>query len=75
MRKLSIFDDGAAIATITVIDNSSFLFARSSREWSDMKKLLDSATYLKEADSSVDILESIASLAHSYNYSTELVNE
>jgi hypothetical protein len=75
MRKLSIFDDGAKVATITVIDNSSFLFARSSREWSEMKRLLDAAKYLKEADPNVDILESIASLAHSYNYSTELVNE
>lgn len=75
MRKLSIFDDGVRIATISLIDDSSFLFARSSREWSEMKRLLDSAKYLKEADSSVDILDSVASLAHSYNYSTELVDE
>ena len=74
MRKLSIFDDGIRIATITIIDNSSFLFARTSREWSEMKRLLDSAKYLKEADPNVDVLESVASLAHSYNYSTELTS-
>lgn len=75
MRKLSIFDDGELVATITPIDANVLIFARSSREWSEMKRLFDAAKFLKEADSNVNILDSVASLAHSYNYSTELIDE
>ncbi len=70
MRKLSIFDDGVRIATITQIDNSVFIFARSSREWSEMKRL---TSYADSKDK--DFLERLANKAHEFNYSTELLNE
>jgi len=66
MYKLSIFDDGAKIATITLIDDVSFLFARTPREWWEMKRLMDAA------GSGAGLLERIAALAHNYNYSTEI---
>jgi len=63
MRKLNIFDDGEKIATITQIDSSFFVFARSSREWSEMKRL---SRHLSS-------LEQIADKVHNYNFSTELI--
>lgn len=75
MRKLSIFDDGNWVATISTIDKTSFLFARSPREWSDMKRLLDAAEKLQEADSTVNVLDSLITMLHNYNYSTELIDE
>lgn len=65
MRKLTIFDDGAKIATITFIDGSIFIFARSTREWREMRRLVDSIPSKS--------LEKIAQRAHSFNYNTELV--
>jgi len=75
MRKLTIFDDNVRIATISIIDGKSFLFARSSREWSEMKRLLDSSEKLKEADPEVDVLQNLISMLHNFNYSTELIDE
>ena len=68
MRQLSIFDDGVRIATITPINDNILIFARSVSEWRAMKRLVD-YTYPKGD------LEKIASRAHEYNYSTELLNE
>jgi hypothetical protein len=70
MRKLSIFDDGVRIATITQIDSNILIFARSSREWSEMKRL---TSYADSKDK--DFLERLANKAHEFNYSTELLNE
>ncbi len=70
MRKLSIFDDNERIATITQIDSSIFLFARSSREWSMVKRLMRSYDQKEEY-----FLESVATLANGYNFSTELIDE
>ena len=70
MSKLSLFDDGIRIATITKIDNSVFLFARSSREWSEIKRLINSFNSKDK-----NFLELVAEKAHSYNFSTELLNE
>lgn len=70
MKKLSIFDDGIRIATITQIDSSFFVFARSTREWSEMKRLADSFN-----PQQIKFLEKIAAKAHEYNFSTELTNE
>ena len=75
MRKLSIFDDGNLIARISFIDKTSFLFARTSRQWTDMKRLLDAAEKLQEADSTVNVLDSLVKMLHNYNYSTELIDE
>jgi len=75
MRKLSIFDDGKFIARISFIDTTSFLFAKTSRQWSDMKRLLDSAEKLHEADPTIDTVDSLVRMLHSFDYSTELVNE
>lgn len=75
MRKLSIFDDGKFIARISFIDEFSFLFATTSRQWSDMKRLLDSAEKLREADPTVDVVDSLVKMLHSFDYSTELINE
>lgn len=75
MQKLSIFDDGKFIARISFIDGISFLFAHTSRQWSDMKRLLDSAEKLYEADSTVDVVSSLVKMLHNFNYSTELINE
>jgi hypothetical protein len=75
MQKLSIFDDGNFIARISFMDGISFLFARTSRQWSDMKRLLDSVEKLYEADSTVDVVSSLVKMLHSFNYSTELINE
>lgn len=68
MRKLNIFDDGERVATITLIDSSFFVDARSSREWTEIKRLADSFDPKKKK-----FLEQIAAKAHEYNYSTELV--
>ena len=70
MRKLSIFDDNKRIATITQIDSSIFLFARSNREWHDIKRLMGNYDIKDEY-----FLESVATLAQSYDFSTELTNE
>jgi hypothetical protein len=70
VRKLSIFDDGALVATISTIDNLVFIFARSSREWSEMKRLSSQFNKLDK-----NYLEQIANRAHDYNFNTELVNE
>lgn len=75
MRKLNIFDDDICIATITVIDGAIFLCARSPREWTDMKRLLDAAEKLKEADPTANVLDSFTSMVHGYDYSTELIDE
>lgn len=75
MRKLSIFDDGVWIAAITDIGGLNFLHARTSREWSDMKRLLDAAEKLHEADPAVDVVDSLVEMLHNFNYSTELINE
>lgn len=69
MRKLSIFDDGIRIAAITQIDDRVFLFARSTREWREMRRLMDHYDIKDEY-----FLESVATLAQSYNFSTELIN-
>jgi len=69
MRKLSIFDDDVRVATITTIGSSIFIFARSSREWSEMRRLID------QVDPGVNLLERAATIAHSYNFSTELIDE
>lgn len=75
MRKISIFDDDKFIAQISFIDKTSFLFAKTSRQWSDMKRLLDSAEKLHEADPTVDVVDSLVRMLHSFNFSTELLNE
>jgi hypothetical protein len=75
MRKLNVFDDNAWIATISIIDKTSFLFARSPREWTDMKRLLDAAEKLHEADATTNVLDSFVSMLHSYDYNTELIDE
>jgi len=67
MRKLSIFDDGQRIATISYVDGSVFIFARSSSEWSQMKRL---TSYINLNDK--EFLEKVASKAHEFNYSAEL---
>jgi hypothetical protein len=67
MRKLSIFDDGVLVATITPTDTAILIFARSSREWSEMKRL---TSYVHSKDK--DFLEKLANKAHEFNYSTEL---
>jgi hypothetical protein len=72
MRKLTIFDDNKMIAQITWTGNLRFLFAKTSREWSDMKRLLDAAEKLHEADSNADVLESLVTMLHNFNYSTEI---
>jgi len=45
MFKLSIFDEGTRIATITLDNGSIFIFARSNREWHEMKRLVGYGTY------------------------------
>ena len=75
MRKLTIFDDGERIAIISVIEDHFFLFARSSREWSEMNRLLDSSKKLREADPKVDVLDNLVSMLHSFNFNTELIDE
>jgi hypothetical protein len=81
MRKLSIFDDGEFVATITTIDSNVLIFARSSREWSEMQRLVHSGYIREDKDMTKinpqdsDFLEHVAARAHSYNFSTELINE
>lgn len=75
MRQLSIFDGNERIAVISIIDGSKFLFARSSREWSDMKRLLDASEKLHEADSKIDVIDNLITMLHNFNYNTELINE
>lgn len=75
MQKLNVFDDNTWIATVSIYDKTSFLFARSPREWTDMKRLLDASEKLYEADANTNVLDSFISMLHSYNYNTELTNE
>lgn len=75
MIKLSIFDDGKFIARISFIGEQTFLFAKTSRQWSDMKRLLFSAEKLYEADPTVNVLDSLVKMLHNFDYSTELINE
>jgi hypothetical protein len=70
MKKLSIFDDNILIATITQIDSGILIFARSSREWSEMKRL---STYVDLKNKKY--LKKLAEKAHEFNYSTEFSNE
>ncbi len=70
MRILNIFDENIVIASITQIDDSFFLSARSSREWSEMKRLMDKCN--KQDSSS---LEEVAKLIHDYNFNTELIEK
>lgn len=72
--KLSIFDDDTRIATITQAENGSiFIFARSNREWHEMKRLVDSGYDVSKQDPK--FLDLVSARAQSYNYSTELVKE
>lgn len=84
MNKLSVFDDGALVATITIVNTNALIFARSSREWSEMRRLVDSGyfrddektgEYVKIRPQDEGFLEQVAERAHSYNYSTELSNK
>lgn len=70
--KLSIFDDGERIGVITSINGKIFIFGRSAREWRDLRRLVDSGGYEVNSNDS-KFLDHVASRAHSYNYSTELV--
>jgi hypothetical protein len=75
MRKLSIFDDGARVATITSIGNGSILiFGVTSTIWRQMNRLVNCTHYPVAKDSST-FLNHVAKKAHEYNYSTELVDE
>lgn len=62
MQKLTIFDDGEPIGAITQTDRCFLIYARSSREWGDLKRLTSFANSLEE----------LAVKAHEFNYSTEL---
>lgn len=73
MQKLTVFDDDAKIATITIINGGIFIFARSKREWNEMNRLVKSGYDVEPDDS--NFLGHVAKRAHSYNYSTELVND
>ena len=74
MRRLTVFDGSDRIATITQIGNGSlFIFARSIREWKAMKRLVDSGYDVSKDDSK--FLELVAARAHSYDYSTELIDD
>jgi hypothetical protein len=73
MLKLSIFDGDTRIATITQDDGSIFIFARSNREWHDMKRLIDSGYKVTSKNSK--FLEQVALRAQSFNYNTELTGK
>lgn len=84
MRQLSIFDDQELVATITVIGENAFLFACSSREWSDINRWLKQGFHrfdkkkrkqIKVNPQDIDFLERVAERAQGYNFSTELVND
>lgn len=63
MTKLTIFDDGEQVGSITKTDRCFLIFARSSREWGELKRLTSYA----------NSLEKLAIKAHEFNYSTELI--
>lgn len=74
MRHLKIFDfDNSEIATITWIDGAVFVCARSSREWSDMNRLINSG--YKVSKEHPKFLEYVKERAHSYDFSTEITEE
>lgn len=75
MRKLSIFDDGARVATITSIGNGSILiFGITASIWRRMNRLVN-CTWYPVAKDNATFLKHVAEKAHEYNYSTELVDE
>jgi hypothetical protein len=75
MRKLSIFDDGARVATITSIGNGSILiFGITASIWRQMNRLVNCTHYPVGKDKP-NFLDHVAEKAHEYNYSTELVDE
>jgi len=71
MKTLSIFDGVDRIATISIIGDRAFIFARTSREWSEMKRLVDSGYDVKV--SHPKFLQHVAKRAQSYDFNTELV--
>lgn len=84
MKALNIFDDNVKIATISIIGNDVFIFARSSREWCDVKRWidqgfyrLDKATdlYEKVNPQDTNFLELLADRAHGFDFNTELIND
>lgn len=83
MPRLSIFDDNILVGNITITsDGTFFIFAKSSRDWSVLKRLvsrdftrLKKKKIIKIKPQDIDFLEYVAKLAHSYNYSTELIGD
>ena len=66
MLKLNIFDDDVRIATITQIDSRVFIFARSSREWKEMRRLVD------RVDSGEKVTELVNDLLKEPNLSSDI---
>ena len=84
MRQLSIFDDNVRIATISIVGNDAMIFARSPREWRDVKRWIDQKFYRLDEETDLyveikpqdqDFLELVADRAHGYNFNTELIND
>lgn len=70
LMRLHIFDDDTRIATITDLGKGKIMiFARSSREWSDMKRLVDSNYKVKSTHPK--FLRLVAERAQSFDFSTE----
>lgn len=84
MKKLTIFDDGGEVATITVIDDKVFIFACDSRVWSDVNRWVKYGFHRYDEENRIqvqvkpqdaDFLEHAAKRAQDYNFSTELLDK
>lgn len=84
MKVLSIFDDNVKIATISILGDNAFIFARSSREWCDVKRWIDQGFYRLDKDTDLyervnpqdkNFLELLADRAQSFDFNTEIIND
>ena len=82
MKKLSLFDDGAFVASITMNGTTPLIFARTSRSWSETSMLVrDRYTrtvnnkYVEIKMDDPDFLQHVAERAQGYNFSTELTDK
>lgn len=84
MRELSIFDGNERIATVSIVGANAFIFARSPREWCDVKRWIDQGFYRLDKNTDLyekvspqdkNFLELLADRAHGFDFNTEIIDD
>lgn len=80
MTRLSIFDGTERLATVTIVNESALIFARSKREWADVNRWISQGFYRLKGDDYIpvtpkdkDFLKLLAERAQGFNFNTELI--